>query len=33
MAQANWAGHGKGLMVGSEIRSTETPFLTLPSSA
>lgn len=25
MAQANWAGHGKGLMVGSEIRSTETP--------
>lgn len=24
MAQANWAGHGKGLMVGSEIRFTET---------
>lgn len=25
MAQANWAGHGKGLMVGSETRFTETP--------
>lgn len=26
MAQTSWAGHGRELMVGSEIRFTETPF-------